>query len=324
MKTWLLTNILLITACLATAQDIQIKDAVSKEPVSFATISFGNGNGTFADADGFFKYSKKLYNDVDSLFISSIGYKELGILASNVPTIILLEQETDQLATVVVNAKLDGKYKNRELDPTYHDSYFNCWLPTVESEIAIKFNRVDDQPTQITSLQIPVLVEKSQASKKGKVRRFSTLFRVLFYDVSENGTPVRNSLYPTQTFIVTEKTDKIFELDIEALNITIPKSGLFVSLQVLGYTDPKGTLIDAKKYREIPTRGGIEKVSTTYRPLLPFTNEIKDRDTYVRRIFFNNKTWQVFDLSYNPNSALVRSGHVNYGLGATFKVFYRD
>lgn len=325
MKTWLFSMVLLCgTTAGLQAQNVQLLDADSKEPVPFATISFGNGNGTFADGDGIFKYSKKMYADVDSLFISSIGYKEQALLASSVPAIVYLTAATDQLETVIVNAKLTGKFKEREVKPTYHDTYFNCWLPTVESEIAVRFNRVDEQPTQITALQIPVVVEKSQVSKKGKLRVFSTLFRVHFYDVAAGGEPVKKSLYPTKTFIITEQTDKIYELDIEDLNITIPASGLFAAIQVLGYTDQQGALIDAKKYREIKTRSGFEKISTTYRPLLPFTETITERDTYVRRIFLNDRSWQIFDLSYNPNSSLVRSGHDNYGLGAVFKVFYRD
>ncbi|MDP5077472.1 MAG: carboxypeptidase-like regulatory domain-containing protein [Nonlabens sp.] len=325
MKNWFLFNVLFLFGFLTViAQDIKIQDADTKEPVSFATISFGNGNGTFADGDGIFKFTQKMYTDVDTLFISSLGYKELAIPATAVPKVINLTQTTDQLETVILNAKLEGKFKNRELKPVHHDVYFDCWLPTVESEIAVRFNRVDEQPTQITTLQIPVVVEKSQVSKKGKLRAFSTLFRVLFYDVAADGSPVRKSVYPNHTFIITEETDEIYEVNIEHLNITIPKSGLFASIQVLGYTNEKGTLIDAKKYREIKTRSGFTKISTTYRPLLPFTETLTERDTYVRRIFLNDRAWQIFDLSYNPNSALVRSGHDNYGMGATFKVFYRD
>ncbi|MBF4982822.1 carboxypeptidase-like regulatory domain-containing protein, partial [Nonlabens mediterrranea] len=59
------------------------------------------------------------------------------------------------------------------------------------------------------------------------------------------------------------------------------------------------------------------------RPLLPFTNEMEGKQTWVRRIFYNNKKWVPFDLNYNPNSSLVRSGHDNYGIGAEFKVFYK-
>ena len=105
------------------------------------------------------------------------------------------------------------------------------------------------------------------------------------------------------------------------MGIQIPENGIFVAIQVLGYTYPDGRLIDAKKYREIDTRRGVVKVSTTYRPLLPFSDEIDGKKTWVRRIFFNNKSWQLFDLSYNPNSKLVRSGHDNYGMGAILKVY---
>ena len=33
----------------------------TQEPVSFASISFGNGNGIFADDDGKFYFTEKLY-----------------------------------------------------------------------------------------------------------------------------------------------------------------------------------------------------------------------------------------------------------------------
>ena len=65
---------LLLSIAVTTAQKITVLDSLSKEPVSFATISFGNGKGTFADGDGVFTLSRKRYPDVDSLTVSSIGY----------------------------------------------------------------------------------------------------------------------------------------------------------------------------------------------------------------------------------------------------------
>ncbi|WP_124978891.1 peptidase associated/transthyretin-like domain-containing protein [Nonlabens xiamenensis] len=306
------------------AQDVQIKDAESLEPIAFATISFGNGKGTFADDEGSFRFSKKLYADVDSLFFSSIGYADKGVAVNELSDTVLLNQEADELETVVLTTALTGKFKTKEIDEQGHENYFDCWLPTVESEIAVRFDRYEGEPSQIIQLKLPVLVEESQVSKKGKLRRFSTMFRVSFYDVDPDGSPSRKSYYPSKTFIIDQTTEETFELNIEDLKINIPVGGLFASIQVLGYTKPDGKLIKAKKYREIKTRTGVEKVSTTYRPLLPFTDEIEGKKTWVRRIFFNNKTWQLFDLTYNPNSKLVSSGHDNYGMGAEFKVYYRD
>ncbi|KQC32559.1 3-ketoacyl-(acyl-carrier-protein) reductase [Nonlabens sp. YIK11] len=320
MKNLLLLS-LLCTAVLSNAQKITLLDSISKEPVSFATISFGNGKGTFADGDGVFTLSRKRYPDVDSLTVSSIGYEDLKVATANVVDELYMNPSTAQMDAIVVLAKLEGKFKEEEIDAIVHDNYFDCWLPTVESEIAVKFERQDGRRTLIKTLQIPVVLEESQASKKGKLRAFSTMFRVQFYNVNGDGSPTRQSNYPAQTFVITQETDEIHELDVEELGIQIPENGIFAAIQVLGYTYPDGRLIDAKKYREIKTRRGMEKVSTTYRPLLPFTDEIDGKQTWVRRIFFNNKTWQLFDLTYNPNSKLVRSGHDNYGMGAVLKVY---
>ena len=324
MKNLFWISLLLLSCNLGSSQDITIKDAQTKEAIAFATISFGNGKGTFADDQGSFRFTEILYKDVDSLFFSSIGYADLGIAVSDLKPEVFLSQQADELDTVILTAELTGKFKNRKKKEIGHDNYFDCWLPTVESEIAVRFDRYDGEPTQITQLKLPVVLEESQKSRKGKLRKFSTMFRVSFYDVNEDGSPERRSLYPSKTFIIDQTSEETFELDIEELKINIPQNGIFASIQVLGYTDPQGKLIKAKKYREIKTRSGVEKVSTTYRPLLPFTKEIEGKNTWVRRIFFNNKTWQLFDLSYNPNSKLVRSGNDDYGMGAEFKVYYRD
>ena len=92
-------------------------------------------------------------------------------------------------------------------------------------------------------------------------------------------------------------------------------------MQVLGYANDQGALIQSKKYREIKTTRGIQKIPTAFRPLLPFSNELTGQDTYVRRVFLNNRKWQVFDETYNKNSKLIQYGHRNYGLGAAFRVY---
>ena len=315
---------LLFLSILGTAQDISIHDTYSKEPVPFATISFGDGMGTFANGKGVFRFSKKLYPQVDTLFISSIGYQDLKVAALNLKEQIDLIPKASRLETVVVTTELTGKFKIEDIKPIVHKEYEDCWLPTVESEIAVKFDRVDGKPTTISKLEFPILLEKSQRSKKGKLRKFSTLFRLQFYDVEPDGSPSFTSYYPSQTFIITQESDKVYELDVTDLRISIPKNGIFAAIQVLGYAKPNGDLINEKKYREIKTRTGYTRVSTTYRPLLPFTDKMKGKNTWVRKVFVNDKKWQLFDLEFNPLSKLVRSGNNDYAMGAELKVYERQ
>jgi len=67
-------NLLFLSCALCVTSQTTIHDAETEKPVSYATISFGNGQGLFADNEGYFVFKEKLYKDIDSLFISALGY----------------------------------------------------------------------------------------------------------------------------------------------------------------------------------------------------------------------------------------------------------
>ncbi|TVZ52832.1 carboxypeptidase-like regulatory domain-containing protein [Dokdonia sp. Hel_I_53] len=301
-------------------QNIFILDQTNQTPVSFATISFGDGRGTFAGDQGEFTFELDKYVDIDTLFISSIGYGEKAFATKTLPQKLFLLPETSELEEVILIGEKRGKFKKRKLKETTHTEYFTSWLPTVESEVAVFFKREEGKSTKIAQLKIPINSEK-EFRKKGNLK-FSTLFRIQFYK-NDNGIPGKAMVHKDIIFRVSEKNDEVFELDIDKHQIFIPENGLFASLQVLGYADPQGKLIQTKKYNEIETPRGVQKVSVTFRPLLPFTNKLPNQKTFVRRIFFNDKQWQVFDRTYNVNSNLVKMGFVNYGMGAVLHV-YKD
>lgn len=300
------------------AQDIQILDSLDRSPIPFTTISFGNGLGTFADEDGKFSFSKEKYSDVDTLYISAIGYTEKAVVIDPTLQIIALRPEVAILGEIIVSAPKEGKFKLKKLKAVTHHDIFACWLPTVESEIAVLFDRYEERPTQIATLYLPINAESEYESKgKGK---YATIFRVQYYE-NHAGAPGPAIPYEDVVFSINEKQDRVFELDLLSKSIYIPENGLFISLQVLGYATDDGKLIDSKKYREVKTARGIQKISTSFRPLLPFVKGLPNQNTFVRRIFLNNKAWQVFDRSYNKNSTLIQSGNNYYSMGAEFKVW---
>ncbi len=301
-------------------QNMYILDETNQLPVSFATISFGDGRGTFAGDLGEFKFNNEMYPDVDTLFISSIGFAEKAFPTNSLLTKLFLAPEASELEEVILIAERRGKFKKVKRRETTHTEYFTSWLPTVESEVAVFFEREEGKSTKIAQLQIPINSEK-EFRKKGNLK-FSTLFRIQFYK-NDNGLPGKAMVHKEIVFRVSEKNDETFELDIDEHQIFIPENGIFASIQVLGYADPQGKLIQTKKYNEIETPRGMQKVSVTFRPLLPFTNKLPNQKTFVRRVFFNEKQWQVFDRTYNVNSNLVKMGFVNYGMGAVLHV-YKD
>ncbi len=311
--------LILILSQVVHSQSHTVLDSHKKFPISYATISFGNGNGLFADAEGVFKFSKKRYPDIDSLFISALGFNELAISTKNLPVKIKLTHKVAELQEVILKAENLGKYKTRKKNSILHNDYFKCWLPTVESEIAVFFSRNSEKTTKIKSISIPVKMETSKKSS-GKKQSFSTLFKMQFYK-NVNGYPGKRLPNEDIIFIITNKDKPNFELDISEYKVFIPKEGIFVSIQVLGYADKDGKLQHTKKYHEVETRKGIVKVSTTFRPLLPFTNKIEENLTFTRRVFFKNRSWQRFDKKYSEGNNLIKINHMNYGMGLKTLVY---
>ncbi|TYA54792.1 peptidase associated/transthyretin-like domain-containing protein [Formosa maritima] len=303
-----------------------ILDSQTKQPVSYATISFGNGQGVFADDEGKFLFTKKIYPDIDSLFVSALGFKEIRIATENLLDTLLLEPHIDQLDEVVIRAKIDRKFKVESLKPYLDDDYYKCWLPTIESEIAVYFNNPDDKLKKLSNIHFPIALESKDWDKRNKSnaekKPFSTLFKVNIYN-NDNGIPGKPLTFQNIVFRVTEKDGDAFNLDVSAYDVYIPKTGLFVSIQVLGYTDKTGKLLPNKKYKEIKSRDGVVKIPTNFRPLLPFTDLIPENNTFIKRVFVNKNQWIQFKEENINDSSLLSAGLNNYGMGISFKV-YKD
>ncbi len=314
--------LLFFQAQIACSQLYTVLDSVQKTPISYATISFGNGNGTFADADGNFRFSKKWYPDIDFLYISALGHKELALATNALPRNILLVQDVAELKEVYITAEKKRKYKIRKLASEVHNDYFRCWLPTVESEVAVFFSKTSEKPTKIASVYLPMKIESSNKNSS-KTQSFSTLFKMQFYS-NNKGFPGKRLFYDDIIFKVTDKDKTNFELNVSEHKVFMPKEGIFVSIQVLGYAGKDGKLQQTKKYSEIETRKGIVKVPTTFRPLLPFTNKISGFSTFTRRIFFKNRTWQRFDREYSQNNNLIKNNDTNYGMGLKLYLYEEE
>lgn len=305
----------------------KILEAQTQEPISYATISFGNGQGFFADDVGMFIFNKKLYPDVDSLFISALGFKDLAISSDNLPKILFLETYIDELEEVVVHSKIDRKFKVETLKPYLDDDYFKCWLPTIESEIAVFFPNNDKQLKKITQIHFPITLESKDWDKRKKKnadkKAFSTLFKVKFYN-NKNGFPGKVLTNENIVFRATEKNGDVVDLDVSKYDLFMPNTGFFVSIQVLGYTNENGKLLPNKKYKEIKSNDGVVKIPTNFRPLLPFTDEITQHNTFIKRVFLQNNEWKSFQNGNGIDSSLLKAGLKNYGIGISYNIYEED
>ncbi len=309
------------------SSQITVKDSVTQYPVSYATISFGNGNGIFADDEGVFYFTKKIYPDIDSLFISALGFKDLNISTENLPKTLLMMPQADELDEVVVGIKRNRKFKEEEIEPHLDDDYYNCWLPTIESEIAVYFPKQVSKDQKLTTVSFPIALESKDWEKRNRrnsdKKPFSTLFKVKFYG-NKNGKPGKVLTYKTIVFRATEKDGDAYKLNVEDYDIYIPPNGFFVSLQVLGYTNKAGKLLPNKKYKEIKSKNGVVKIPTNFRPLLPFTDEVESKNTFIKRVFIHENDWLKFDKGNGFRSSLLDKDLFNYGIGIEFKTYKDD
>lgn len=306
---------------------ITITDSITNYPVSYATISFGNGNGIFADDEGKFVFTKKIYPDIDSLFISALGFKDLNLSTENLPKLLLMQPQADELEEVLIGVTLDRKFKKETLKPYLDDDYYNCWLPTIESEIAVYFPKNSNKDQKLSSVIFPIALESKDWEKRKRAnsdkKKFSTLFKVNFY-ANNNGVPGKVLTYETIVFRATEKEGDFYALIVDDYDIYIPENGFFVSIQVMGYTDKAGKLLPNKKYKEIKSKNGVVKIPTNFRPLLPFTDEIETKNTYIKRVFINGNNWAKFDKGNGFKSSLLDRNLYNYGIGITYKTYKDD
>ena len=207
------------------AQEISIRDSLSTEPIPFATVSFGDGLGIFADDDGNFLFSKKRYPDIDTLYISALGYAEKKVIFNTTLNRVVLRPEISQLGEVIVTAPKTGKFKFKKQKADTHTDLFACWLPTAESEVAVLFKRYENKATQISKFYLPINAE-AQYKSKGK-GNFATIFRIQYYE-NQDGNPGAAIPYSETVFSIDEKEDKVFELDVLSKSIFIPENGIFV------------------------------------------------------------------------------------------------
>ena len=190
------------------------------------------------------------------------------------------------------------------------------------------FPKTTPKDQQLTQVVFPIALESKNWQKRKRAnsekKAFSTLFKVKFY-TNTKGLPDKALTYETLVFRATEKNGDTYTLNVEDYDIFIPENGFFVSLQVLGYTDKAGKLLPNKKYKEIKSKsGGIIKIPTNFRPLLPFTDQMETKNTYIKRVFINGNNWTKFDKGNGLKSGLLNNNLYNYGIGITFKTFTND
>jgi hypothetical protein len=317
--TWTLFSIIIINY--SVAQQVKILDSLTNNPIPFVAISFGSGNGFYANDKGVFDLKDVSEN---SFKIYSIGYDLKTMTKSSVKNnIIFLKPNNFELEEIHLTNK-KNKYKTIKIKSKGHNRFLQASPLMIGEEIAVLIsnNYTGNYDIDIKKIIVPIvtktildskeLVGKSQLVKKIP---FSSLYRISFYE-NDNGVP-GNKINTIDTFVnLTEKSVNV-KIDLSPNLIGLPVEGIFIGLLNLGKTDEYGNLINQAAYETRKTKDGFIKIVASTKPYFPINYNENKHFTFRRHTFEENALWQVF----YKNGVVKKNEFHNIGLGYELLIY---
>lgn len=210
-----------------------VVDSTTNQVVPFASIySIKTGRGTHTDSEGYFEWN--LTTSVDSLIISSVGYKSIQISSTLLATsqVIKIGQAIIQLKEVAV--QYSNKRTNKEI------GFYNFKSNTsrgmgpggiVQNEIFLNyFPNSQLAPTFISKLMFDIKgfdIDQRGGSK--------AIIRVLRVD-KQTGLPGEDLLLHKILVNITRISPDII-VNIEKYKIPFPDEGIFIGLEFICHSD---------------------------------------------------------------------------------------
>ena len=199
----------------------------SKLPIQYATVELVDNNiGALTNKKGYFSISLTKKNNNGLVGIRMLGYKPKSLKLDSwsknkIDTIYLIKDTIDLKEVTISSQKINC--------PPY-------LLGINTKSNAVFFENVGNQ--------IAVFCKNENNNKNGKINslrfyiksggKYNAPFRVHLYSVGKDGLPNEELL--RENLIVAANKKKWFEVDVDSLNITIPKAGFFIAMEWI-YTD---------------------------------------------------------------------------------------
>ena len=282
--------VLLLTAFQLQAQEVlfegNVYDHKTKEPIPYVNLSFLNTlKGTSTDDDGHFYIDVPKPYLEKQLHISSLGYNDTIVVANDIYKTkkFHLVEESFELDEVVVTQSLgNSDVLNPVSSYSLTSGFSSSSTPWV---LALYYPNIGAQRKYVD--KVTVFFQKNKNFK-----RPSSKFRLRIYGVdSKTKKPSIDLL--RKSIVLETQTDKDYvSIDLKALNIKVPKEGIYVGLEWLfvpynWYTTTTIHPLTNKKIVEdrfAPTFGGVYNKNQNYKAMIygmgewtDFTVKSKDK-----------------------------------------------
>lgn len=229
---YLYTLALCLLSFALTAQTIKVSDAISKEPVPFATIiATDNGEPVsrdYSSQDGTVKISTRGY---DTLQFSCLGYNDKLIRKEDIGGEVYMEPNAFILDEVVISGLTDvvtvGYTNMKKLN-------FSGTAEGFQDAVYIPNNL--GKETYIKSFLFKIVESKS---------RFA--YRLHFYKPSKDKRhPAREITRANIVRFIEKGTKGLADIDVSEYKVAFPTDGVYVSVEGLGSCDANGKIIETK------------------------------------------------------------------------------
>ncbi len=208
-----------------------ILDNVKKERIPYATVYYlKSKKGYYTNNKGAFEFNKM---DVDSVYISCLGYKTLKITTNLIKDTIFLTPEVQLLSEVSIHlkppksVKIGFKKKNMNFHAGDNLQFGLTIKPVKEHENSI-----------IKKILIPI--NKSRFSEK---RDFESVLKISLYSCKGN-LPDMPLISKPIIINCNQNSNETLIIDIEKENIEFHKNGIFISIEMIGEIDKNGVVIN--------------------------------------------------------------------------------
>ena len=227
------TILLVLFCCTIKAQTFIVLNAVTKEPVPFATVLARHNqepvSQDYCNQDGSVKISVSNY---DVLEISCIGFMDKTIKKADVGAEVLLQPNAFELDEVVITGSANVVavgYADKKM--------FDSGGTAAGFTDAVYITNTTGNAGYIKSFLFKIIKAKN---------RFA--YRLHFYKPTVGGHHPGDEVTPANIIGFVEKGAKgLAELDLSAYNIKFPEEGLYVGVEGLGACDANGKIMETKE-----------------------------------------------------------------------------
>ncbi len=298
MKNQYVNHLFLFTVCLLSgvlaAQEkyFVVKDSLTNETLSYATIDFLNGYGVFSDENGKVVLDKEFPETVK---VSFMGYEAKKVsIAKAIQADVLLKPATKVLEELKVVAVKEDSNKRKMFvtKPIVHDNIDRMYWSSLGQQYAFYIPQ-ERSNAILKAITIPLIVKdlyQGIAEEAFENNPYGTMMKIEFLQNRANEPGEKMYDYDKVIVVQSGKVSQKKEVVFEEV-IPIPEEGFFIVLTILGKTDAEGLYKPELPFTIRDVHGEKRKFIKIILPNYPLVEAPKGVLTLFRHTFNENQQW---------------------------------